>query len=64
MAIVKAPQVTETIKINKNIPRTIIIHTDSRMTLDSLKNKKNRNHLIQEIRKKTTTLEKENWIIE
>jgi hypothetical protein len=42
----------------------IIIHTESRITLDSLKNKKNLNHLIEEIRKKTTTLEKENWIIE
>jgi len=60
MAIVKALQAIETIKINKNIPRTIIIHTDSRITLDSLKNKKNQNHLIEEMRKKTTTLEKEN----
>jgi len=56
MTIVKALQAIETIKINKNIPRTIIIHTDSRINLDSLKNKKNRNHLIEEIRKKTTTL--------
>jgi hypothetical protein len=59
MAIVKALQAIETIKINKNVPRTIIIHTDSRITLD--KNNKNRNHLIEEIRKKTITLEKENW---
>jgi len=61
MAIVKALQAIETIKINKNVPRTIIIHTGSRITLDSLKNNKNRNHLIEEIRKKTITLEKENW---
>jgi ribonuclease HI len=40
MAIVKALQAIETIKINKNVPRTIIVHTDSRITLDSLKNKK------------------------
>jgi len=64
MATVKALQTIETIKINKNVPRTITIHTDSRITLDSLKNKKNRNHLIEEIRKKTNTLEKENWNIE
>ena len=32
--------------------------------MDSLKNKKNRNHLIQEIRKKTLSLENENWNIE
>jgi ribonuclease HI len=43
MAIVKAPQATDTIKINKNIPRTIIIHTDSKITLESVKNTKNRN---------------------
>jgi ribonuclease HI len=54
----------ETIKISKNVPRTITIHTDSRINLDFLKNKKNRNHLIDEIRKKTITLEKENWNIE
>jgi ribonuclease HI len=41
-----------------------MIHTDSRLTLDSLKNLKNRNHLIEAIRKKTSALEKENWHIE
>ena len=40
MTIYKALQAIETIKINKKIPRTIIIHTDSRITLESLKNKK------------------------
>ena len=64
MAIVKALQAIETIKINKNVPRTVIIHTDSRITLDSLKNNKNRNHLMEEIREKTIILEKENWNIE
>ena len=32
--------------------------------MHSLKNKKNRNHLIEEIRKKTITLEKDNWNIQ
>ena len=41
-----------------------MIHTDSRITLDSLKNMKNRNYLIEAIRKKTIALEKENWHIE
>jgi hypothetical protein len=40
MTIVKALQEIETIQINKNIPKTIMIHTDSRITLDSLKNMK------------------------
>jgi ribonuclease HI len=38
-------------------------HTQ-RITLDSLKNRKNRNYLIEEIRKKTIALEKANWNIE
>jgi ribonuclease HI len=60
LAIVKALQA---IKINSNIPRTIMIHTDSRITLESLKDMKNRNHLTEEIRKKTIVPEKENWTI-
>ena len=39
-------------------------HTDSSINLSSLKNTKNRKHLIEKIRKKTTVLEKENWHIE
>jgi ribonuclease HI len=64
MATVKALQKTETIQINKNILKTILIHTDSRITLDSLKNMKNRNYLIEAIKNKTIALEKENWHIE
>jgi ribonuclease HI len=64
MAIVKALQAIETIKINNNIPRKIKIQTDSRITLESLKNMKPRNYLIEEIKKKTTALEKGNWSIE
>ena len=64
MAIVKALQAKVTIKINNNALRTIKIHTDSRITLESIKNMKNQNHLIEEIRKKNIALEKENWNIE
>jgi ribonuclease HI len=63
MAILKALQAIDTIKIN-NTPRTVKINTDSRITLESLKNTKNRNHLIESIRKQTIALEKENWNIE
>jgi ribonuclease HI len=63
LAIVKALQAIRTIKINNNIPRTIMMHTDGRITLEALKNTKNRNHLIEEIRKKTLALEKENGTI-
>jgi ribonuclease HI len=54
---------THTIKIN-NTPRTVKINTDSRINLESLKNTKTRNHLIESIRKQTIALEKENWNIE
>ena len=64
MAIVTALQAIETMKIYNHIPRTIKIYTDSRITPESLKNRKNRNYLIEEIRKKTAALEKENWNIE
>jgi ribonuclease HI len=46
MAVVKALQAIETIKIN-NTSRTIKINTDSGITLKSLKNTKNRNNLIE-----------------
>jgi ribonuclease HI len=38
-------------------------HTDSRITLHSLKNTKNHNYLIEEIRKTAVALEKHNWTI-
>jgi len=41
-----------------------MIHTDSKITLESLKNMNNRKHLIEEIRKKTFALEKENRYME
>jgi ribonuclease HI len=40
------------------------VFTDSKTILFSLKNAKNRKHLIEEIRRKATALEKENWYIE
>jgi len=64
MAIIKALQIIETITLNNNTPRTIMIHTNSRITLKSFKNMKKRNHLIEEIRKKTVALEKEKWNLE
>jgi hypothetical protein len=46
MAIVKALEAIRTIKISNNTPRTIIIQND-RITLESLKNMKNRHQLIE-----------------
>jgi ribonuclease HI len=58
LAIVKALDKLGKLHINDNIPRTATVHTDSRITLQLLKNTKNHNYLIEEIRKKTIALEK------
>jgi len=60
-AILKALHALETIKLDNNTPRTVKVFTDSKITIFSLKNAKNRKHLIEEIRRKTNDLEKEKW---
>ena len=50
-AILKALQALDTIKLSNNTPRTVKVFTDSKITLFSLKNAKNRKHFIEEIRK-------------
>jgi ribonuclease HI len=42
----------------------VVIRTDSKITLDSIRNAKNPNHLVEEIRKRTVNLNKKNWKIE
>ena len=63
LAIVKAMETTKELHITDNVPREITIHTDSKITLQSLKNPKNHRHLIDEIRKTAITLGKHNWHI-
>jgi ribonuclease HI len=63
LAIVKALEIIEKSYINGCIPRTATVHTDSRITLQSLKNTKNHNYLIEEIRKKAIALENRKWTI-
>jgi len=63
-AILRALHALESIKLSNNTPRTVKVFTDSNITIFSLKNAKNRKHLIEGIRKKTTALEKENWHVE
>jgi ribonuclease HI len=58
VAIVKALDKLRKLDTNDNIPRTATVHTDSRITLQSLKNTKNHNYLIEEIREKAFALEK------
>ena len=61
LAIVKAMETIKEPHIADNVPREITIHTDSRITLQSLKNPKNYRHLIDEIRKKAILLGKHKW---
>ena len=63
LAIVKALQSIGKLHINEKIPRSATLHTDSRITLQSLQNENNHNYLIEEITKSAITLEKRNWKI-
>jgi ribonuclease HI len=64
LAIVKVLEATEILDITENGPRTAAIFTDSKITIDSLKNINNHNFFIEEIRKKVYILETPNWTIE
>ena len=44
--------------------KTVKLLTDSRITLDALKNRKNYAHLIEQIRTKVIDLENQNWNID
>jgi ribonuclease HI len=61
LAIVKALEVIESQQENHNEHRRAVIYTDSKITLDSIRNAKNHNHLEEEIRKRAVTLKKKNW---
>lgn len=61
LAILRALEKIEEIQ---DIQRMAVIHTDSRITLDSLKNSKNHNYLIEEIRQKIKTLQFKDWTID
>jgi len=64
LAILKALELTNHIEIADNAPRTIGVYTDSRITIDSLKDASKHNYLIEEVRKQLTTLRRTNWTIE
>jgi len=64
LAIVKALEVVEMQQVNHEEHRTAVIHTDSKINLDSIRSARNHNHLVEEIRKKAVTLNKKNWNIE
>ena len=58
LEIVKALETIGTLHFNDKIPRSATVHTDSRITLQSLQNINNHKYLIEGIRKSAIALEK------
>jgi ribonuclease HI len=56
LAIIKVLEAIGNIDIINTSQRTATIFTESMITLESIRNTKNHNYLIEEIRKKMTTL--------
>ena len=63
LAIAKALEALETIDIEENSPCTAAIITDSRISLDSIKNVNKHSYLIKEIRERLSKLERSNWTV-
>jgi ribonuclease HI len=61
LAILKALEKLQDLDTNE---KTAQVFTDSRITLDALKNRKNHAHLIEKIRTKVFELENQNWNID
>jgi len=64
VAIHKALEEIDLLNRDGISPLTAIIYTDSRISLDSLHNPKNHSFLVEEIRKKVTSLERKKWSIQ
>jgi ribonuclease HI len=62
LVIAKALEALETTDIDENSPRTAAIITDSRISLDSIKNV-NHSYLIKEIRERLSKLERSNLTV-
>jgi ribonuclease HI len=63
LAIVKVLEVVEMQQVKNNEPGKAVIHTDSKITLNSIISAKNHEHLVEEFRKRTVTLNNKNWKI-
>ena len=61
LAILKALEKIQNLDTNE---KTVQVFTDSRITLDALKNRKNHAHLIEQIRTRVIELENQNWNID
>jgi ribonuclease HI len=64
LTIIKALEGIDTISTEERSPRTATVYTDSRLTIDSLRNPDNHAYLIEEIRRKVAKLQGSSWKIE
>ena len=63
LATAKALESLETTDIGGNCPRTAAIITDSRISLDTIKNVNHHSHLVEEIRERLLKLDRSHWTI-
>jgi ribonuclease HI len=63
IAIYKALEEIDLLDREGSNPLTAIIYTDSRISLDSLRNPENHSYLVEEIRRKVASLERKEWRI-
>jgi ribonuclease HI len=61
MVILKAQEYTQ---YSKTVEKTVLVYTDSQITLQMLQNKKKHTHLIGQIRTKVVELERDEWKVE
>lgn len=61
LAIIKALEYIQTLKGEE---KTVLIHTDSKITLQLLQNPKRHTHLIDQIKNKVIEMERQDWKIE
>jgi hypothetical protein len=61
MVILKA---LEYIQYSKADEKTVLVYSDSRITLQLLQNQKKHTHIIEQIRTKVTEMEQQEWIVE
>jgi ribonuclease HI len=64
LAVVKALEALGNINFSNSTRRIATIHTDSKVTIQSVKNYRNHKSLIETIRKSAIELEKKDWIIQ
>jgi len=61
MAILKALEYIQYLKVDE---KTVLVYTDSRITLQLLQNQKKHTHIIEQIQTKVIEMEEQEWLVE